>query len=199
MSNLDKKTLLNVPNLVTYGRIILIPVIAALMMIQGPQYSFETNRLLSLIAASIFILTGISDLLDGYYARKYQMTSLMGKFFDPMADKLVHMTVLILLIPMGRMPAIIPVILLFREIYIMGLRAIAAGEGMIIQAGKSGKRKTAWLNVSLAALIIHYPLGPASSFTVGWVAMVFAMYYSLYSALEYSILFFKSMSQKEKL
>lgn len=193
MQALNRKIILSPPNLITFGRIAVIPVIAVLMMYISPENSQKTNINLSLAAAFFFILAGISDLIDGHFARKYKMVSLFGKFFDPMADKLIHMTVMVLMIPLDRLPAWLVVILLFREIFITGLRSVAAGEGIIIDSGDWGKKKTAWTNVALAGLLIWYPIFGASAYTIGWISMGVAVFYNLISGVQYTVVFFKDM------
>ncbi len=197
MQAINRKVLLSAPNLITFGRIAVIPIIATLMLLIGPHRSEEANKTLSLVAAFFFILAGISDLVDGYFARKYQMVSLFGKFFDPMADKLIHMTVMVLMIPLGRMPAWIVVIMLFREIFVTGLRGVAAGEGIIIDASDWGKKKTAWTNVGLSALLIWYPIFGANAYTVGWFAMTVAITYNLISGYLYTVSFFKDLAARK--
>ncbi len=196
MAEFSRKTLLNVPNMLTYGRILVTPLVMLCLMVQGPAHTFDWNRTFSFIAAVFFILAGISDIVDGYYARKYGQVSLVGKLFDPMADKVIHMAVMVMLIPMGRIPAWFVVLHLFRELAISGLRSVAAAEGLVISAGVSGKRKTAWLNVGLSGLLIYYDFWGISSYSIGWVSMVMATIYSLYSAYEYGQLFYDEMSKR---
>lgn len=188
--------LFNVPNLITYGRIVLIPALVVLISLIGPGHSIEHNKLFGLWAMGLFIIAGISDLVDGYYARKYGAVSLMGKFIDPMADKLIHMAVMVMLVPLARIPAWLVVVLLFREIFINGIRAVAAGEGLVIDAAAWGKRKTAYLNVGLSGLIYYYPMFPGTSFElntafVSNVCLAIASVYSIASAVVYSKRFFQ--------
>jgi CDP-diacylglycerol--glycerol-3-phosphate 3-phosphatidyltransferase len=189
---------LNVPNSITLGRIMIIPILGVLLGLQEGSSNDTLNRTLSLWAALVFILAGISDLVDGYYARKYGEVSIAGKFFDPLADKLIHMTAMIFLIPLGRIEAWVVVVLLFREIFITGLRSMAAGEGMIIDAGEWGKMKTAWLNFGIGALIIHYPLFGLNSHVIGYICVAVGFLYSVLSAGQYSLVFVKTMRKKGK-
>jgi len=193
---LSRQVLLNIPNLVTYGRIAVIPLIMLLMMSQGPHREHSTNVILSLVAAFFFILAGISDLVDGHFARKYGMVSLMGKFVDPLADKLIHLAVMILMIPMGRLPAWLVVVLVSREMLISGLRAVAIGEGVEIPADRLGKKKTAWLNCGLSGLLIWYPIFGVSSYTFGWFCMVMGTIYSLISGGNYIWHFYRSLKNQ---
>ncbi len=186
--------LFNVPNLITYGRILVIPVIAVLLLLIKPHAPYE--KTFGLIAMIIFVAAAVSDIVDGYYARKYGAVSLMGKFIDPMADKLIHMTAMIFLIPLGRISALLVAVLLFREIFISGLRAVAAGEGLIIDAAAWGKKKTVWLNCGISGLIYFYPMFPGTPFEInaygaGMICMYIALVYSIASAAVYTQSFFK--------
>ncbi|MBI4412527.1 MAG: CDP-diacylglycerol--glycerol-3-phosphate 3-phosphatidyltransferase [Deltaproteobacteria bacterium] len=195
MPPINRKVLFNVPNLMSLGRIGAIPIIMAFMMLQGPHRSEEQNRLLSYLSAIPFIAAAIFDLIDGYWARKYGQVSTMGKLIDPMADKLIHMAVMIMLIPMGRFPAWLCVILLFREFLITGLRSVAAGEGMIIQAAELGKQKTAWTNVGLSGLLLHYPILGISTYTVGWVCVGVGVFFNIVSGIQYVMAFLGSKNK----
>lgn len=190
---------LSLPNLITYGRLILIPVLAVLMwFMDARSESLDLVKCYGIWAAVVFAIAGFSDLLDGYVARKYKSVSLLGKFFDPMADKLIHMTALVMLIPLGRIQAWVVVILLFREIFVTGIRAVAAGQGMIIDAASWGKYKTAWLNFGIGGLILYYPVfDPWFSFNVygaGQICVWIGMVFSVLSGALYSISFFKAVA-----
>lgn len=187
----------NIPNILTLSRIAVIPVIVALLMVQGDHRSFDANRLYCWIAAALFIVAGISDIIDGAIARRTSQVSIMGKFFDPMADKLVHMAVMVMLIPLGRFPAWLCMALVFREILITGLRSIAAGEGLIIAAGEWGKKKTIWMNIGLSGLLIYYPFFGVNPYTIGWVAVGIASVYSLLSGVQYLALFFTELKSQK--
>src|SRR3989339_297980 len=124
--------LFSIPNIITYIRIVLIPVLVVLLLLVSPSKSDEANFQLCFWAMIVFTIAGVSDLFDGYYARRYGAVSKMGKFIDPMADKLIHMTAMVMMIPLGRIAAWVVVVLLFREIFITGIRAVAAAEGVVI-------------------------------------------------------------------
>lgn len=193
--------LFNVPNLITYGRIVLIPGIAVLMSYIDPQGPLENNKCYGLWAMILFGVAGISDLVDGYYARKYGAVSLLGKFIDPMADKLIHMATLVMLIPLERIPAWVVVVFLFREIFITGIRAVAAGEGLMIDAASWGKKKTAWFNFGIAGMIYYYPIFEGSAFEfktypVAVVCFGIGLFYSVISALQYTAHFYKMVKHK---
>ena len=124
----------NLPNILTMGRIVLIPAICVLI-VQGDPIS-------GLWALGLFWVASVTDWLDGYIARSRGLVSVTGKFLDPLADKLLVMATLVLLVEMGRVPSWLVIVLLARELSITGLRAIAATEGFVIAAGEGGKFKT---------------------------------------------------------
>lgn len=143
-----RQDLVNLPNILTLFRIFLIPVVAFFIYSGDPLACF--------IAVLLFAVASLTDWFDGYIARKQNLVSLTGKFLDPLADKLLVMTALLMLIPLDRLPAWLVIIILAREMSITGLRALAAGEGMIIAAGEGGKFKTAFQMMGLVGLIVHY-------------------------------------------
>src|SRR5215472_749354 len=120
----------NLPNMLTMGRVVAIPVFLWLLSVPTPQRGFW--------ACMVFTAAAITDLLDGYLARKMNVVSVLGKFLDPLADKLLVMASLIWMVPMGRIPEWAVVLLIGREISITGLRSIASSEGVVIAAGESG-------------------------------------------------------------
>jgi CDP-diacylglycerol--glycerol-3-phosphate 3-phosphatidyltransferase len=141
--------LFNAPNLITMFRIAIIPAVCFFLHQAGPVDSF--------IAACLLSLAAISDFFDGYLARKRNMISVVGKFLDPLADKLIVMATLVMMVPMGRIEAWICIVLLAREITITGLRSIATTEGLVMAAKDSGRYKTAFQLVGILCLMIHYP------------------------------------------
>ncbi len=143
-----RQELTNLPNLLTYGRIAVIPVILGLVADDSP-----TN---CMWAALLYSLAGVTDVLDGFLARVSNQVSMVGKFLDPLADKLYVLLLWLFLIPLGRMPAWIAGVVLTRELAVTGLRAIAAGEGLIISASDSAKMKTTFQLVGNVALLLHY-------------------------------------------
>ncbi len=188
--------LTNLPNLLTLGRIFAVPVVCALMMVDTPLASF--------IAALTFGLAAATDFLDGFLARKLNQISVIGKFLDPLADKLIVLAVLLVLLNMERVPLWLAVILMAREITITGLRAIASSEGLVIAARSLGKYKTAFQLSGLAAMIVHSSyiinLGfwesEVNLHTVGLVLLYFAFFFSVTSAGDYFLGFFRAMKNK---
>lgn len=138
----------NVPNMLTVARILMIPLFVLLTYWADP-YS-------SLLAAALFALASITDVVDGYLARKMNVVTVVGKFMDPLADKLIAMAALVMMVRLGRIEAWIVILLLGREFIVSGLRTIAASEGMVIAAGAEGKVKNALQLVGIIALCVHY-------------------------------------------
>jgi CDP-diacylglycerol--glycerol-3-phosphate 3-phosphatidyltransferase len=132
---------MNLPNKITLARICLIPlmVIIPFINIPGTWLNVPIEKILILL---IFLIASFTDYLDGYYARKYNMITDFGKFLDPIADKLLVLTALIMLVEYGIIPGWIPIIVIARELVVSGIRMIAAGEGNVIAASMLGKIKT---------------------------------------------------------
>lgn len=175
----------NLPNYLTMGRILLVPFVAWLLVFISPEKKTETNFFLGLMASIVFLIAAISDLVDGYYARKYQINSVFGKYFDPLADKLMNLTVMIMLIPLGRIEAWIVTLFLAREITITALRGVASSEGLTIAADRWGKSKTFLQNLALILLMLYYPLwGIDITFWAYWT-LIFALFMAIASGFGY--------------
>src|SRR5580698_9783014 len=139
----------NLPNMLTLGRIVAIPFLVWLLDSPTPIRGFW--------ACIVFTVAAVTDMLDGYLARKLGVVSVLGKFLDPLADKLIVMASLVWMVPMGRIPAWVVIVLLAREISVTGLRSVAASEGVVIAAGSEGKTKTALQMIGIVALLVGFP------------------------------------------
>ena len=139
---------LNLPNILTLGRIAAVPILVILL--------FFDNRVSGMWAAIIFGIAAITDWLDGYLARKWEVVTVLGKFLDPLADKLLVMAAFIMMIPLGRVPAWAVFLFLTRELVISGLRSIASSEGIVIAASNLGKYKTIFQMTAIPGLLLHY-------------------------------------------
>lgn len=170
-------------NIITVGRIVMIPVVIAFLFDPGPAAGWW--------AMGIFVVAAISDLIDGWLARRYAQVSVIGAFLDPLADKLMVMAVMVMLIPLGRIPAWLVVVLLARELVITGLRGIASAEGIIISASAGGKFKTAYQMTGLSFLLIHYRYLEIDCHTVGLWLMYISTAISLWSGWSYCFEFWK--------
>ncbi|MCL2450908.1 MAG: CDP-diacylglycerol--glycerol-3-phosphate 3-phosphatidyltransferase [Polyangiaceae bacterium] len=189
---------LNVPNLLTFGRIVAIPFFVWLLDTPTPVRGFW--------ACIVFTAAALTDVLDGYLARRLGVVSVLGKFLDPLADKLIVMAALVWLVPMGRIDAWVVVLLLAREISVTGLRSVAASEGVIISAGQEGKTKTALQMIGIVALLLGYPyrleylgidLGVVDMVHVGKMLVYLSLLFSFASAAQYVRLFRAAVDAKE--
>ncbi len=187
----------NIPNYISFFRVAIIPVVMLLMGLQNPLSSQKFHPILGCITALLFVLAAISDLFDGWAARKMQIVGTFGKFLDPVADKLIHMAVLIMLIPLQELPAWMVVLFLFRELSITALRSIAAGEGMIMAADVWGKKKTALLNVALTCFLLPPHFLYLNARAVGWVVLSMALVLSLGSGYNYVVQFLSHVQRRE--
>jgi CDP-diacylglycerol--glycerol-3-phosphate 3-phosphatidyltransferase len=190
---------LNVPNLLTFGRILVIPIVLLLLDRGTPEDC--------LLAALVYSAAALTDLIDGWLARKLNIVSMLGKFLDPLADKLLVMAVLVYMVPMGRMPEWAVVLLLAREISVTGLRGIASNEGVVIAAGDDGKTKTALQMVGILCLLLGYPyhltlgpidLGMVDLVVVGRILVYVSLFFSLMSAFTYTRLFAEAVDAKNQ-
>ncbi len=193
-----------VPNLLTYTRIACIPFVLYFIDNYSPVRSF--------IAMLIYVGAALTDSLDGYVARKYKQISVLGKFLDPLADKLIVTSVLVYLTAMDRCPAWLVVALLARELAVTGLRSIATTEGLVISASDSGKQKTALQLIGTIFLLIHfkYPVWGLEGVrfreealiidyhAVGIITLYLALAMSWISALDYFMKFVRAVQSSEK-
>jgi len=132
------------------------------------------------LAALVFALASISDLLDGFVARRHQLVTTFGQFLDPLADKLIVSAALIMLIPLGRVPAWMVVVIIGRELAIMGLRSVAVSEGKVISADNLGKQKMVFQTVAILGLLLHYEYYGVNFHAIGmfflWVAVIITLW-----------------------
>jgi len=138
---------LNLPNFLTLVRILLIPVFVVVFLAPTPDRS--------LLAAVIFTVAAVTDLLDGYIARRTGQVTKLGKLLDPIADKLLVLSALILLVNIDRVSAVVALLIIARELAVTGIRAIAAGERLIIAAEVTGKYKMALQVIAIVLLILE--------------------------------------------
>ncbi|HOO38038.1 MAG TPA: CDP-diacylglycerol--glycerol-3-phosphate 3-phosphatidyltransferase [Deltaproteobacteria bacterium] len=176
---------MNLANALTISRIVVVPVIVILLIIDGV--------IPSVIAAILFIAATITDYLDGYFARKYHMESDLGKLLDPLADKLLIASVMIMLIPMGRVQAWIAAIIIGRELAVTGLRSIASEKHIIIAANWLGKYKTAFQCAALIPLLIHYPILDIQFQLAGEFFLWIALFFTVWSGFDYIYNYIKQM------
>jgi CDP-diacylglycerol--glycerol-3-phosphate 3-phosphatidyltransferase len=174
-----RKDIFNFPNCITLLRISVIPVLFLILLSPG--------RILSLVIAVLFIFAALTDLLDGYIARRYGIVTSIGKFLDPVADKIIVNTAMVLMIPIGHVPAWIVAVIIMRDVAVDGIRNIASSEGIVISASKLGKQKTLSQIIAVSALIIHYPLFGINAHLVGTFILYFALILTIWSGADYFI------------
>jgi CDP-diacylglycerol---glycerol-3-phosphate 3-phosphatidyltransferase len=178
-----KNELFSLPNSITLARISVIPFLFFLLSAPGVFWS--------LVLAALFVLAALTDFLDGFVARRYNMITTMGKFLDPLADKLIVNSAMILMIPIGRIDAWIVVIIIMRDLIVDGIRSIASSEGIYIQASILGKQKTIAQIIAVTALMIHYPFLGLDAHFVGTMILYVALLLTVYSGLDYFIKFYR--------
>ena len=164
---------MNLPNKLTILRICMIPIFVAVFFITAIPYNF-------LISGVIFMLAAFTDFLDGHIARKYNLVTDLGKFLDPIADKvLVATAYIVMLVPVGEHVAILPwycaigvAIILARELIVSGFRMIAASKSVVLAAEKSGKMKTTFQDVSAVVLLFGASIMPEEYSTLNIIGLV---------------------------
>lgn len=185
----------NLPNMLTVARILLIPLFVL--------FTYDADPLFSFLAAIIFAVAAITDVVDGFLARRWGLVTVVGKFLDPLADKLIVLAAFVMMTRLGRIPAWVVIVLLSREFIITGLRQIAASEGLVIAAGQEGKWKTSLQLVGIVCLCIHYVhdielyvwRGPVDFNFVGKALVYFSGVFSLWSGTSYFKAFLASLDK----
>jgi len=177
MTDKNPKSIWNLPNSLSFFRVACIPLLVVLL--------FFPHKITSFFAALLFSLASISDLLDGYLARRRQMVTTFGQFLDPLADKLIVSAALIMLIPLGRVPAWMVLVIVGRELAITGLRTVAVSEGKVISADNLGKKKMVFQIVAILALLLHYEYYGVNFHVVGMFFLWLAVVLTLWSGFNY--------------
>lgn len=189
--------ILNIPNILTMMRIAAIPLLAALLMSPSKSSGFW--------AAAVFAVASITDWLDGYLARRMGIVTVFGKFLDPIADKLIVMAAMVMILPFGRVPAWMVLVILGREMIITGLRGIASSEGIVIQASDLGKFKTIFQIVAILGLVLHYdynwffgiahPLLTVNMHNIGMFYLWIATILTIWSGVDYLARFVRVLTR----
>jgi CDP-diacylglycerol--glycerol-3-phosphate 3-phosphatidyltransferase len=172
-------TMKSLPNILSMCRLFIIPVLVVLLLFPG--------KAIRVIAAILFVLASITDYLDGYLARRYNVVSALGKLLDPMADKVLVTAVLVMLVSLkeGSAPAWMVVIILGREIIISSLRGVASARGVVMQAEELGKYKTILQIFALTGLILNYRYFSIDFHLGGMYFLWTAMILGIWSGLDY--------------
>ena len=175
------------PNQLTLFRIASVPVLVVLLLF--------SNKVCALLAAVVFSAASISDVLDGVFARRRGLVSTFGKFLDPLADKLLISAVLIMLIPHGRVPAWVALVIIGREISVTGLRAILREKGVVMAAGQIGKYKTGFQVGAIIPLLIHYTYFNINFHLIGTILLYMALIATLVSGVRYFMKFWDVITE----
>jgi CDP-diacylglycerol--glycerol-3-phosphate 3-phosphatidyltransferase len=170
----------NAPNTITLGRIVSGPLLLLMLGLHGP--------VASRVFGIAFLAVSLTDLLDGYLARRSGDVTRIGKLLDPLADKLLVALALVVLLALNRVPmwgVPLVAVILSREIAVTSLRAMASSEGVVIHASSLGKWKTGFQIASLTALLIHFPFLGLPAQAVGLILLVIATILTLWSGYDY--------------
>lgn len=180
---------MNLPNKITVSRIFMIPVFLIIMLV---DFNWGEITLLGaelpithLVGALIFIFAASTDWVDGHYARKHNLVTNLGKFLDPLADKLLVSAALIVLVEMGAAPSWIVIIIISREFAVTGLRLILAGTGEVVAANMLGKVKTWAQIVAISALLLHNIIFEMINIRFDLIALWVALIFTIWSGWDY--------------
>ena len=186
----DELTFGTTPNVLTLIRIGFVPLIVGLLFLRTPVWD--------IVAAIVFGIASITDYFDGYLARRNQVITVYGKLLDPLADKFLVVSALIMLQELGRIHPIVVILLICRELAVTGLRALASAEGVIIAASDSAKWKTATQMVAIPFIMVKSDLLGFSLYPLGMALLYISLGISLWSAKDYIVGFFKAVKEKRR-
>lgn len=191
----------NLPNRLTILRVILVPVlITCLWLTKFPVSSLEDYKIeLRWIAAWIFTFASITDFFDGYIARKRGIVTVFGSFLDPIADKFLVVSSLIMLQSLNRVNEIVVIILVLREMYMTSLRLLAMNEGINVEVSSLGKWKTATQMVAIPLLMVYEKWWIIPMGLIGTVLIYIASFLSLFSSVLYSLGLIQKLKLNRKL
>ena len=157
---------MNLPNKLTILRVIMIPFFVAALLYDG-----GANQNMRYVAAALFIIASLTDMLGGKIARKYNLVTNFGKFMDPLADKLLVCSALICMIELRELPAWMVIIIISREFIISGFRLVASDNGVVIAASYWGKFKTTFQMIGVVLLIFNIPALSTLTTIIVWIAL----------------------------
>jgi CDP-diacylglycerol---glycerol-3-phosphate 3-phosphatidyltransferase len=180
---------MNLPNKITVSRILLIPLFLIIMLAPfewGDVHLLGTDMPVThLVGGLLFILASTTDWIDGHLARKLNLVTNMGKFLDPLADKLLVSAALIVLVELGYAPSWIVIIIISREFAVTGLRLLLAGEGEVVAANMLGKVKTWAQIIAISSLLLHNIVFEAISFPFDQITLWIALIFTIWSGWDY--------------
>ena len=174
---------MNLANKLTLSRMLMAPVVVVLLHFPGPATC--------MCAALAFVFASITDWADGYIARRENTVTSFGKFLDPLADKILICSVLIVFVRLDWVPAWVTLVIVCRELFITGLRAIAIDEGIVLAADSFGKAKTVLQSIALVPLIWHYPFFGLDLRPAGMALLYAALVLAVFSGVNYTWNFYR--------
>ena len=195
---------MNLPNKITISRIALVPLFMIFVIpipdatVNLPLFAFMKNEMLRInefinsygnyVAAVLFILAASTDGVDGYIARKHKLITAFGKFLDPIADKLLITAALIALVQRDVVTGWAAMIIISRELLVTGMRLVAAGEGQVVAANKSGKIKMVCQTVAVSvALLNNFPFSLVTDIKIDAYLMFIAVIVTIYSGIDFFV------------
>lgn len=180
---------MNIPNRITVSRICLIPIFVLMMVLDFGWGNMSilgaTLPVEHFVGALIFIVASVTDWIDGHYARKYNLVTNLGKFLDPLADKLLVSSAFILLVEMGASPAWVIIIIISREFAVTGLRLICAEQGEVVAANQLGKIKTWTQIIAIASLLMNNIIFEMWGIPFGTIMLYVALFFTVWSGIDY--------------
>ena len=184
-------TFTTTPNLLTLSRIIFVPIVVGLLFLKEERWD--------VVSALLFAVAGATDFFDGYLARKQKSESVYGKLMDPLADKFLVVSCLVMLQYLGRIHPVVVILLICRELAITGLRALASAEGVVIGASQSAKWKTTTQMVAIGCLLAQSGFFGIPLTLPGLVLLYISLGISLWSAKDYIVDFFIALKETRRL
>jgi CDP-diacylglycerol--glycerol-3-phosphate 3-phosphatidyltransferase len=187
----QEKVMFNLANKITLLRILMVPLVILLLYFEGP--------VACMLAALAFIFASITDWVDGYIARRENMVTSMGKFLDPLADKVLICSVLIMFVKLDWASAWVVILMVCRELVVTGLRAMAIDKNITLAADKFGKAKTVMQMLAAVPLMLHYPIFGVTLWPVGEYLLYLALILALISGVNYCYDFYRLAYRKSRI
>ena len=189
-SDFSRKHLTSLPNVLTYLRMATIPVIVVMLIPPSSQESLN-------MTCALFVAASLTDYLDGILARRHNLVTSVGKLMDPLADKLLTSAVMIMLIPLGKIPSWLVFVIIGRDTTITGLRSIAASQGFIMNASRKAKNKMVSQTVGLSFLLLSIARIQYFLDTIGLIFIWISVILSYWSAGEYCLQFYRRAKHRD--
>lgn len=183
----------HLPNFLTLGRLVLVPPIILFLFFPG--------KVASATAGLLFLVASLTDFFDGFIARRFSLESSFGRFLDPIADKVLVTSALVMLIALDRVPAWIVMLIITREVAVSALRAITKSWDTTLQPSPVGKLKAVFQFAAIVPLIIHYDYKfffvTVDFHLVGMVLLYIALFLTIWSGVDYFLRFYREYEGRE--